>query len=88
MSDTRAVTRVSELPPGTRRYRQAGSNFYVALQGTDNVTMQAVSSTYTYDAKDFRFGHRFVDTLRVLDGERFLVDLRNFDLTVPDTDAR
>ncbi len=92
---TRGWTVMHVIDETSPLYGETASSFVaregelnIALQGTDNITMQAVTSTYSYDAKDFRFGHRFVDTLTILDGDRFLVDLRNFDSTVPDTDAR
>lgn len=61
---------------------------YIALTGIDDITMQSVHSMHHYLDTEIRIGHRFVDTLRPLPDGKFLVDLRNFDATVPDTTSR
>lgn len=60
----------------------------IALTGIDDTTMQAVHTTYQYTDQDIRCGHRFEETIRALLDGTYLVDLRNFDRTVPDTTPR
>jgi inward rectifier potassium channel len=61
---------------------------YVALTGIDDTTVQTVHSMHQYSDQDIRIGYRLADTLRPLPDGKFLVDLRNFDVIVPDTTSR
>ena len=61
---------------------------YIALTGIDNITMQTVHSIYQYNHDQIELGRRFVDTLMTLEDGTFLVDLRNFDVTVPESTPR
>lgn len=56
----------------------------VSLTGLDDVMMQTVYSNHVYSDKQIQFGHRFSDTLRALPGGDVLLDLSQFDVTVPD----
>ena len=56
----------------------------ISLVGLDDVTMQTVHAIHTYTDQQILFGHRFLDTLRPLPNGDMLIDLRNFDRTVPD----
>ncbi len=67
---------------------KAELEMYIALTGTDDITMQSVHTVHTYADTDFRIGHRFVDTLLPLQDGSFLVDLRNFDAVVPEGTSR
>ena len=60
----------------------------ISLVGLDDVTMQTVHAIHTYTDRQILFGHRFLDTLRPMPNGDMLVDLRNFDRTVPDPGAR
>jgi inward rectifier potassium channel len=60
----------------------------IALTGIDDTTMQTVHTIHQYTDQDIRCAHRFEDTMRVLPDGAILLDLRNFDRTVPDTTAR
>lgn len=60
----------------------------VSLTGIDDITMQTVHTLHQYMDRDIRIGHRFEDTLQILPDGAFLLDLRKFDQTVPDTVAR
>jgi inward rectifier potassium channel len=60
----------------------------VSLIGLDDVTMQTVHSIHIYTDKHIKFGHRFADTMRQLDNGDIMLDLRQFDVTVPDTQPR
>lgn len=66
----------------------AETEMYIALTGIDNITMQTVHAIHQYTDKDFAIGYRFEDTLQALPDGKFLLDLRNFDATVPDTTPR
>lgn len=61
---------------------------YIALTGIDDTTMQAVHTTHQYTDQDIRCGHRFEDTMQPLPDGAFLLDLRNFDRTVPEATPR
>lgn len=61
---------------------------FIALTGIDDITMQSVHSVNAYNDRDIKIGYRFEDTLVQLPDGKFLVDLRNFDATVPDTTPR
>lgn len=56
----------------------------VSLTGLDDVMMQTVYSNHVYTDKQIRFGHRFADTMRTLPGGDLVLDLRQFDVIVPD----
>jgi len=60
----------------------------IALTGIDDITMQAVHTTHQYGDRDIRCSHRFEDTMQALPDGAFLLDLRNFDRTVPDDAPR
>ena len=59
----------------------------ISLMGFDDVTMQSVHALHIYTDKQIRFGERFADTLTALPDGDMVVDLRNFDRTVPDEAA-
>jgi inward rectifier potassium channel len=61
---------------------------YIALTGIDSITTQTVHSMHQYADVQIRFGYRFADTLQALPDGKFLLDLRNFDVIVPDTTPR
>lgn len=67
---------------------RAEAEIYIALTGIDDTTMQTVHTTHQYADQDIRCGHRFEDTMQALPDGAFLVDLRNFDRTVPDDAPR
>lgn len=67
---------------------RAELELFIALTGIDDITMQAVHTTHQYTDQDIRCGHRFEDTMQALPGGAFLVDLRNFDRTVPEATPR
>lgn len=67
---------------------KAELEIFVSITGTDDITMQSVHSLMAYTDKQVRIGYRFEDTLVPLPDGKFLVDLRNFDATVPDTTPR
>jgi inward rectifier potassium channel len=67
---------------------KAEAEIYIALTGIDSVTTQTVHSIYQYADTNIRFGYRFEDTLQALPDGKYLVDLRNFDVVVPDTTPR
>jgi inward rectifier potassium channel len=56
----------------------------MSLTGIDDIAMETIHTIHTYTAAQIRHGHRFVDTLRELPNGDLIVDLRNFDATVPD----
>jgi inward rectifier potassium channel len=56
----------------------------VSLTGLDDVMMQTVYSNHIYSDEQIRFGHRFADTMRTLPGGDLILDLRQFDVIVPD----
>jgi inward rectifier potassium channel len=56
----------------------------ISLLGFDDVTLQTVHAIHIYGDRQILFGRRFTDTLRSLPNGDILVDLRNFDITVPD----
>ncbi len=60
----------------------------IALTGIDSITMQTVHSIHHYADTNIKFGYRFEDTLQPLPDGKFLLDLRNFDVIVPDTTPR
>lgn len=68
--------------------KEAELEIHIALTGIDSVTMQSVHSTHSYDDSHVKIGYRFEDTLLPLPDGKFLVDLRNFDVVVPDTTPR
>ena len=68
--------------------RKAEVELEVSIVGLDDVTMQTVHAIHIYTTSQIKFGHRFVDTLRQLPDGDMLVDLRQFDAIVPDTDPR
>jgi inward rectifier potassium channel len=60
----------------------------ISLVGLDDVTMQTVHAIHGYTDKQILFGMRFADTLRPLANGDMLIDLRNFDRTVPEDAPR
>ena len=67
---------------------KAEVEIYIALTGIDSITTQTVHSIHNYADTNIRFGFRFEDTLQPLPDGKFLLDLRNFDVIVPDTTPR
>ena len=57
----------------------------VSLVGFDDVTMQTVHALHQYGDQEIKFGQRFADTIRPLPGGDMILDLRQFDVTVPDS---
>ncbi len=69
--------------------KKAEAEVQVSLTGLDDVTMQTVHSMHIYEDDKIKFGHRFADTLRPLAGTGdFVLDLRQFDVVVPDSTPR
>jgi inward rectifier potassium channel len=60
----------------------------VMVVGLDDVTMQMVHSMHIYGDKDIKHGFRFADTMKALPNGDLIVDLRQFDTTVPDDTPR
>ena len=60
----------------------------ISLIGLDDVTMQTVYSMHVYTDEHIKFGHRFADTIRPLPGGDMILDLTQFDVTVPDSVPR
>ena len=60
----------------------------IALTGIDSITTQTVHSIHQYADTNIRFGYRFEDTVQTLPDGKFILDLRNFDVIVPDTTPR
>jgi len=56
----------------------------VALTGLDDVTLQTVHMMHSYSDSQILFGRRFVDTMRPLSNGDIVLDLTQFDVTVPD----
>lgn len=67
---------------------KAEVELYIAMTGIDDVTVQSVHSIHRYDDTHIKIGFRFADTLRPLPDGMFVVDLRNFDVIVPDHTSR
>jgi inward rectifier potassium channel len=67
---------------------KAELELHISLVGIDDITTQQIYLIHRYDDKAVRFGHRFADTLSALADGTFVLDLRNFDRTVPDTTPR
>lgn len=57
--------------------------FEAVLLGTDTISGQAVHASHTWEPTDLRWGHRLADTFTPLPEGGTLLDLRNFDETVP-----
>jgi inward rectifier potassium channel len=54
-----------------------------AILGADAISGQVVHATHTWDSRDLRWGHRLADTFIPTESGRALLDLREFDNTVP-----
>jgi inward rectifier potassium channel len=54
-----------------------------SLLGTDSLSGQVVHASTTWEPGDLRWGHRLADTFFPVPGGPALLDLRNFDETVP-----
>ena len=54
-----------------------------SLLGTDSISGQAVHASMTWGPGDLRWGHRLADTFIPVPGGDALLDLRNFDETIP-----
>lgn len=67
---------------------KAELEIHIALTGIDSITTQSVHSMKAYTDEHVKIGYRFVDTIVPLPDGMYLVDLRNFDLVVPDTTPR
>jgi inward rectifier potassium channel len=50
----------------------------ISLLGFDNVTMQTVHAMHQYSDQQIKVGHRFTDTLTILDGGDLLFDMTKF----------
>jgi hypothetical protein len=57
--------------------------FSVQILGTDAISGQVVHATHTWDSRDLRWGHRLADTFIPTGSGRTVLDLRQFDGTVP-----
>ena len=69
--------------------KAAEAEVQVSMTGLDDVTMQTVHSMHIYEDDKIKFGHRFEDTLRPLQGTQdYVLDLRQFDVTVPESTPR
>jgi inward rectifier potassium channel len=68
--------------------KAAECEIYIALTGIDDVSMQQVHTIHKYMDGEVKCGERFVDTLVPLEDGTFVVDLRNFHVTVPDHTPR
>ena len=53
--------------------------------GVDDVSVQTLHARHSYDHKELRFGHRFVDILTELPTSDIVVDLRRFHEVEPDS---
>jgi inward rectifier potassium channel len=60
----------------------------VSMIGYDDVTMQAVHASRVYTDAQIKFGYRFADTMKTLPDGDIFVDLRLFDVIVPDDKPR
>ena len=60
----------------------------ISLIGLDDATMQTVYSQHVYSDDHIKFGHRFADTIKPLPGGDMILDLTQFDVTVPGTVPR
>lgn len=67
---------------------KAEAEINIALTGIDSITTQTVHSIHHYADTNIKFGYRFEDTLQTLPDGQFLLDLRNFDVIVPETTPR
>jgi inward rectifier potassium channel len=54
-----------------------------SLLGSDAVSGQVMHATHTWEAPDLRWGHRLADTLIPVDSGPAILDVREFDNTVP-----
>ena len=63
---------------------KAEAEVEISLTGLDDVTMQTVHSIHVYSDEHIKFGRRFADTLRALPSGDVVLDLTQFDVTVPD----
>ena len=69
-------------------FKKAEVEIHIAMTGIDDITMQSIHSVHSYNDTHVLIGYRFEDTLVPLPDGQFLVDLRNFDVVVPDTTPR
>jgi inward rectifier potassium channel len=62
----------------------------VSLSGMDDVMMATVHTSHLYTDKQILFGHRFADTIRTIPGTGgdMILDLTQFDVTLPDSVPR
>ena len=60
----------------------------IALTGLDGTFAQTIHARHMYWAEDLRFGHRFVDVMRDLEGGVVEMDFAKFHLTAPQDEAR
>jgi inward rectifier potassium channel len=63
---------------------KAEAEVEVSLTGLDDVMMQTVHSIHVYTDDHIKFGHRFADTFKAVGNGDYLLDLTQFDVTVPD----
>lgn len=63
---------------------KADCELEITLMGFDDVTMQTVHTMHIYTDQDIRFGHRLVDSMRLLPNGDVLLDLTKFDVIEPD----
>lgn len=67
---------------------KAEAEVEVSLTGLDDVMMQTVHSIHVYGDSHIKFGHRFADTFKAVGNGDYLLDLTQFDVTVPDGSPR
>jgi inward rectifier potassium channel len=67
---------------------KAELELHIAITGIDDTTTQTVYRMHRYEVANVKFGERFADTLSTLPDGTFVLDLNNFDRTVPDTTPR
>jgi len=60
----------------------------IAMTGIDSITNQSVHSVHQFMSGQIKHGYRFKDTLSELPNGDLVVDLRNFDVVVPDKHVR
>jgi inward rectifier potassium channel len=66
----------------------AETELEVALIGTDDITGQSVHAFHYYTDAQIKLDHRFADMMKPLDGGDLLIDMRQFDVIVPDATPR
>jgi inward rectifier potassium channel len=67
---------------------KAEAELEVSVVGMDDVTMQSVHAFHYYTDSKIRFGYRFADVMHSLPGGDMVLDLRQFDVIVPESAPR